>query len=478
MQYTKEIISEHLYLIDKSINMKYITNKSLIEWFQPFIDTITDEFQVPYLLNTSERFRASPLSSTIIGLNSANLLPDNALDIMYKNLIFLKDNNISSDQSTKETRKASEDKEGWSLGEGVSVWSTSLAIIALLSNEKKDPNITYAYKNSVIWLANQRSSGYAYQNHTNCDKNSIMTAHASYALSLSLKNKQIFKFNRNEEQTIINAITDSFTYLKQNIIKKKYWVFNNKPNSYATIWSLISIKEMISCEQIQTETIETIETFYKDVYDKCVNYVLASMPREIKCWDSEQIVKEAGAKYAKQKNYHSFSPTLILQLMDLGVSAYHPKIINQICWLIDNEGKWKIREYDKDNMCTFTYAMVLSAIVKWVNAVGKENARELINNRTSRTRKLTTLFFGYPYMKSRPQVMLYKNKMISYIILLLIISLLCILRGYIINLFKWILNLVLTNGDTILINVISSGVYYFLGLLLTVMVSYFLRRGK
>lgn len=474
MSSMKEIISEHLTSLDKNINMEYITGKSLQEWFQPFFDTITDKCEIPYLINTKERFRASPLASTIIALNATNLIPYVVLSKMNKNLLFLRDNNIETDTTTKENTKKAEDIDGWSLGEGVSIWSTSLAIIALLYNVKVDINLIHEYKKTVIWLAHQRSDGFAYQNYSNCEENAIMTALASYALALSIQNKSVFEFTSDEEQTIVNALNQSFVYLESHF-KKKYWEFDKNPSCYATVWSLISIREMIMCE---TPKKSNMVDFYNDVCNKCLKYILSCMPSKIACWESEQIVKEAGAKYSKQKNYHSFSPALILQLLDLGVSAYNPKIVNQIYWLINNTDKWKIEEYDKGNICTFTYVMVLSAIVKWINAIGTENAYLLLRNRNTMGMKIWYFVLGYPYTYNCPELIINKNRFIYITMVMLLVLILYLFRNVGINLLISLFNILYKNGDTIVVNIISNWVYKILGAILTLVIPYLWKKGQ
>lgn len=168
---------EHLKYIDRCTGVSEVTGKSLIMWFEPLLSSITSEGSIPYLLNTKERYRASPLASAIVWLSSANLIPLDILDLMQNRLLFMRDENEESDPQTPNPKKYIGDEEGWSLGEGVSVWSTSMALIALLDSFENGVKKASSFKSSVLWLANQRDPstlGWAYQLSENCESNVVI----------------------------------------------------------------------------------------------------------------------------------------------------------------------------------------------------------------------------------------------------------------------------------------------------------------
>lgn len=148
----KNIWLNHINNADQFINLSLVTDTDLSSWFSPLINSIANDGTVPYLINTKERYRASPLASTIIWLSHENLLPIEVLDKMQNALLFLRDSNVPLDAQQPNGQKKPEDVNGWSLGEGVSVWSTSMAIIALLDplgNGKAKANM---YKSSIMVL--------------------------------------------------------------------------------------------------------------------------------------------------------------------------------------------------------------------------------------------------------------------------------------------------------------------------------------
>lgn len=394
----KNLWVEHLTYLERYVNIKSFTGKELTEWFDPLLDSITENGAVPYLLGTTKRFRASPLSSTISWLEKESLIPVKILDTMQNMLLMLRDYNVENDEDRANEEKKQEDIDGWSLGEGVSVWSTSMAIIALLDIHGNGQKKANNFKSSVLWLAKQRKveeKGWAYQLSTNCSANTIMTALAvrALALTITLPHKAFFNFTNDEFREIKVAIQGGYEYLKETCRRthtKVYWCFNNMPHCAATTWALLALYQV----SLTRENFSDINEYYSSILNGSLSFLLSKMPAKIEKWESEQIVCEAGAKYNKQKNYYSFSATLLPQLFVLGLSPYEPKVINQISWLIKNPSEWMITNYDRTSICTFTYAMVLTTLVAWGRRVGSITATLLLNNQ-GKTNKISMILFGF-----------------------------------------------------------------------------------
>lgn len=413
MSKLEQEIREHIKCIDKLMDFSSFSDKTLDDWCRSLIEVMTAEGAVPYLLGDSkERYRASPLASVIISMNMANLLPDTAIDMMQNELLFLRDNPLEEDKHKTSREKEEEDRAGWSLSEGVSVWSTSLAIIALLENNELGKNKAEQYKDSILWLTEQQdtdSSGWGYQLWLNCEPNVIMSSLALRALVAAYKCKDVFSFDDHEKRILNDSIIKGFNYLKNNIRfsgKGIYWTFKEQPHCAATTWALLALKKMSDAE-ISVE----IKKFYSDNVMSGLAFLVNKMPKKIEKWKSEQIVCEAGAKYSKQKNYFSFSAALLLELFEVGMSPYHPKVIKQIKWLLNNVEEWKIEEYDTGEKCSFTYAMVLSTIVKWVTLVGKENAYSLTRINLKKYVSLLEKIYGMPVMTQQRFQIIYKPQM-------------------------------------------------------------------
>ena len=417
----------HIRTIDKSISIDALTGKTLSEWMKPLVESITDDGAIPYLLGTEERYRASPLASAISWLEKANLVPMSVLTTMQKELLVLRDNNVQNDPHPGNLQKKEEDTFGWSLGEGVSVWSTGYAIDALLDSHGNGCANALKFKDSIMWLVNQRNTqgAWAYQLSENCIPNVPMTAVALRALALAYTepNREKFQFSDSDGLSIERAIRDGFEYLKSCCVTKKnttYWEFQDKGNCTATTWALLALRQV---SMSNANSANECRDFYEKIREKARAFVCSKMPRKNTKWPEEPFVYEGGAKYSKQKNYASFSATLLPQLFELGVSAFHPRVVNQIKWLVENPEEWKIATYDKGKICYFTYAMVLSTITAWLQRVGLTLAPVLI---TTKRNKLPNFLYGYNSTRNaNAQLVRTRNITLTYsLIFLLIIFLL------------------------------------------------------
>lgn len=479
MEQLKSLWLEHVTHIDSCIHMSSFSNQDLATWISPLIDSITDEGAVPYLLNTMERFRASPLSSTISWLDQENLIPLAVLDKMQDMLLELRDSGMSADPHVGNTKKKPGDEDGWSLGEGVSVWSTSMAIIALLDSHGNGQKKATAFKSSILWLANQScidTKGWAYQLYPNCSANPVMTALALRALALALTppNKTNFQFSSDEVHTIYNAIISGLDYLKSTCVqthRKSYWCFNDTPHCAATTWALLALRQIL----LTGETFSGFdEGYYNSVKERALLFILSEIPKQFTKWEDEQFVFEGGAKYDKQKNYFSYSPTLFPQLFDIGLSPYHPKVINQIKWIVDNPDKWKITGYDQNITCTFTYAMVLATIISWAKRVGTELSPRLLKpDSTSIFAKASKALLGFN-LSIKDDFQLVLNNRLWIVPFTIFVFILIVLFGHIIvdkvsflsTMIVGLWNQSASDRHSIFINLVSTALYGLLALIL------------
>lgn len=394
----------HIETMANMIDMDRFTSKDLAKWMKPLIQNITSDGAVPYLIGVNERYRASPLASSISWLEKANLLPIDVLTLMREKLIDLRDKNIPSDNHPGNAKKKDDDEHGWSLGEGVSVWSTSCAIEAILDLKGNGRVFAPRIKNSVLWLAKQRKpeGGWGYQYSVDCEDNCVMTALALRALALaySKPNIEAFGYTAEEKRDMENAITSGYNYLKDKCVstkKETYWCFKSlgksNPHCAATTWGMLALKYVSNCE---IKIARQCEEFYKEKRKTALSFICSKMPKDESLWAEELFVQEGGAKYDKQKNYSSFSPTLLPQLFEIGLSPFHSKVIRQVRWLLNNPDEWKIQTYSKSKECYFTYAMVISTIIAWYQKVGSEFACVLTKERKTDFR---SRLFGYPFIR-------------------------------------------------------------------------------
>lgn len=454
-------------MMEEQLNFTQLTGKSLIEWFKPLLNSFTDDGAISYLLNSSKRYRASPLSSTIEWLTEANLIPTDCLDILQNKLIYLRDNSESIDTEKGVSEKFEDDNLGWSLSEGVSVWSTSTALLALFDKYGNWKNNTSVIKESTMWLVNQRNTNgaWSYQKHENCVNSVIMTSLAIRAICKMAKNNFEFSLSSNEKASISEALQNGFIFLSDKVIKEKhfsYWKFQKEKSCVATTWALLALNELKELDGFSLEK-EKIEMFYRDHLESSLNFIINQMPKKTERWKDEQIVFEGGAKYNKQKNYQSLSVTLLPQLFKLGLSPFNPKVICQIKWLIEHPDDWKINTYDRGSVCSFSYAMVISTLAIWINQVGRVNASLLIAQPSSRKEKFDKLVFGLQSDRANPFQMILKTRIrlyfIALIIIFFIITLFPILWSISLYIIRCVIALFVKNANDIFVNLIASAIW-------------------
>lgn len=480
----KESIQQYITSLEYCLKFDYFTDKSLNEWFRPLVASFTEDGAIPYLLSDGmgERFRASPLASTLVWMCSAGLLPNEAIDILQKKLLFLRDSCEKDDKSVGNIKKKEGDEDGWSLAEGVSVWSTSMALIALMDDMGVGLLKADSYKKSILWLAKQQKNGengWGYQQIENCEENAIMTALVMRVVATALIEKDSFNFDDDDMHLLHSALKNGFQYIKDNIKysknkKEVYWCFREEKHCAATIWTLMALKK-IKQLSLSTDMID----FYEKNVSKGIEFVLNYIPSKCEKWEDELIVCEAGAKYNKQKNYYSFSPTLLLNLFEIGVSPFHPKVILQMRWLVNNEDKWKIESYDKNQICSFTYAMVISTIAKWRMLVGQDNAIRLLKEPDNRKELILQKIIGMPVFKDSVVQLVRTSRLlfcwgISLVFLILLIERKHI-YSYIVMAVEYVLKLILNSQGTIMVNVISSAIYALIFFIVTVFLGLLIR---
>ncbi len=485
MDKLKDMILERINLFDSLLESNEYLEGGIKKIITPFIDSLTNDGALSYLIGEKERYRASPLASSIIWLENAGVLPYKALEILQDKLIYLRDNHENEVHDSRQQNKLEGDEKGWSLSEGVSVWSTSLAIIALMDKQQCGQKRAQSFKDSVLWLVNQQDlteKGWAYQKHDNCSVNIIMTSLALMAISLvaNPQNIDVFDFHDGEKKMIKKSLDLGFEYVKNTVKNGKkyaYWTFMNSSQCVATTWALTAIKCLA-----EANNSEKVKQFYDSIKKKSLDYIINQMPKKIEKWGDEQIVCEGGAKYSKQKNYYSFTASLLIQLFDLGVSPYHPKVVMQIKWLLVNSDNWKIENYDKTHGCSFTCAMNVAVICKWLIMVGSNAESLLLENKTC-CDKLYILLCEYKIDSHAPYIMISKRKLCFYMAIIVLL-ILATAFGKSIYLFIYdkvdsFLNIIIPNKKEtreIYINIVASGVIVLLSYLLSTTVK-LIRRG-
>ena len=153
----------------------------------------------------------------------------------------------------------------------------------------------------------------------------------------------------------------------------------------------------------------------------------------------------------------------MLDLFEIGISPFHPKVVAQIKWLIQNEDRWKIENYDKSQICSFTYAMVISTIAKWSLLVGQENSKKLLEDEKGKFAILAQSVTGMPFQK-KSCVQIVKTSRITFCWIMSLLLVILAMKSkdlycQIVRIVGYLFEVYSGSKDTIIVNVTSSAVY-------------------
>ena len=368
---------------------------SIRELTEPLIASVNDDGGVSYILNTQERYRSSTLATVLNALADVQLLPLEAVHQMQDHLYALKSRFVPLTDNDDIISKAVEDSHAWGIDEAPSVWTTSMALIALLNTkyttrDDVKKNIVLDLRESVYWLANQayNDGGWGYQKYTEslaCGPLVSMTALAMKAIILAQQDSRIFNADAKHSykfNTITRALTKGKEYLLANckLIEKDnicYWSSYDKPGISVTMWATEAL-EMMSKENLGGYKTEE----YYQLKERVCNYIYSQLPDEdsIKTYSQSELFfqarQEDGLKYKKNlkadKKFYTFKPYIISRLLDMGEDPFNPKIVSMIGWLLNNrEQHWTIEEYNSSSPCSISAAMAINVIVKWLKKISK-----------------------------------------------------------------------------------------------------------
>jgi len=342
---------------DAFLSLSDVFGLPIYQLGQELVQSLADDGCVPYVIGESSRYRSSPLATCLLSLWEANLLSTDTAEIMRQRLFDFRDS-MPPYETRKPRRKNREDSDAWCVSEGASVWSTSMALLALVKtrtrrNQTQDCMLAQGSR----WLVRQQDTnstgGWGFQMTVNSKPTVPMTALALRALAAALQLPDIEGSLRND---ILASLQSGYNFLRRELktrAREAYWTFDDQPSLTATVWSL---------QALSASPLGPIADLpHADILRFC----LSRIPDAGKEWKSECFLKEPMTKYAHQKTFYTFMPSLIPPLLEAGVSPFERKIVHVLeQFVAEGRDRWVIEEYNR-NPCTFTHAMALHTLVKW-----------------------------------------------------------------------------------------------------------------
>ena len=253
--------------------------------------------------------------------------------------------------------KNSEDIAAWDVSEGANCWTTSLVIESLLESGYSGEHIE-EIKNAILWLKDQQKKedgGWGFD--CLCTSRIFFTARVVYALHIGLN---LFKQNISERKDIERSIELGTSYIKdkmelgENVV---YWPLEEEAHTPDPTNTVISLWILNKLNQLDDE-----------IKLKGLNYLRKELSNK-EIWDFRSILHENDTKYGQHKVIVSFTPSIPLVLLELGVKPLDELCVKPIYWLKKNfEDGWKLPNYREKNL-SFIYAMGLWTVTRWQREV-------------------------------------------------------------------------------------------------------------
>lgn len=401
--FNKDQVFDYVSTADSWINVNDglgpIRIRNLIS---PLIDSINDEGGVSYVLNVNERYRSSTLATVLDALVDVKLLPLDAIHYMQDHLYSLRDSFTPKNDNDDKIEKQPEDAPAWGIDETPSVWTTSMAVIALLNTgfvtrDTTTRDMVTELRDTIYWLVEQAypDGGWGYQKFPEspaCLPSVPMTALAMKAIIIAQNDRRLFnddaKGNRRFNK-IVTALEKGKDFLMRKMQADQndslaYWSYQDVPGVSITTWVLETLKFLaesaISCYNLDE---------YETLKPKVLNYIYENLPdkdiEETYC-QSEKFFfaeKSAALKYKphlkSEKSFYTFKPFIVSKLLDLGENPHNPRICLMVKWLLENrEQHWTIQEYNSSSPCSISAAMAINVIVKWLKRINEKSFSSIV----------------------------------------------------------------------------------------------------
>lgn len=400
MAFNRQQVLDHVTMADSWININdSLGSIKIRELITPLIESITEEGEVSYIIGQDERYRSSTLATVLDALADVNLLPRNAIYQMQDHLYSLRNKFVPHNPDIDVVVEPyKEDQHAWGRDEAPSVWTTSKAIIALMTTRFVDRDnigtnkpIRNSLRSSVYWLATQAypDGGWGYQKFTPsnaCHSSVPMTSLAMKAIILAQNNKSLFNEEvRSSERfhSLSNALSKGAEYLLSQRTEDEnsvYWSYNGQPGVAITMW-VIEALDLLS----QIPAYHHLRQQYLELLPKAINYVYTKLPDADTLGDYKQSElffkatnQDGGLKYKPKLNqdkyFYTFKPYIVSSLLDRDEDPFHPKIVAMVRWLLSNrDTRWAISEYNSSAPCSISSAMAINVIVKWLTKISMKS---------------------------------------------------------------------------------------------------------
>jgi len=335
----------------------YYTNEfyqdNLDPIISPLILSIHSDGGVPLKINEKNApVYTSTTATCLLALHYINTLSSGLKAKMHSKILELKDKAAGNRQVIK--KKAQEDESAWCITEEASVWSTALALWGLISTGYNGDRLE-EIKQAVLWLIRQQKfdNGWAFQNISTCPSRVYFT---SIVLHVLKKSKKLKILSKDEIRLIDGAISRGIEFIISQAQQNKKQIFwststeDKNPDATNTSFAIWALHKADKHK-------------HKELIEKGIYFLKQNLGKQ-KVWDFACIASEVETKYGLHKTIYSFTPAIVIILLQIGVHPFDELILKPITFLKRAKSRkgWGIKPNEE---FTFSTALALWTIHLW-----------------------------------------------------------------------------------------------------------------
>lgn len=358
------LLTRQLALHDFYLPKDYL-NKDFKDVMGVLLDSFNESYGFPLILERKEAdYYPSVTSTILISLYHMKVIDENFKNRICDSIFSLRD--YTPNKIVKQ--KDPEDLPAWDVSESANCWTTSLVIEAFLETGYSGEKIN-EIKDATVWLTDQQRDDNGFGFDITCISRVFITARVLYALHLG---KKLFSSRTSERRKIQTTIKNGISFIEEEMKPKGsnivYWSAargQDEPDPTSTVMALWILSKLDKLDE--------------DVKKRALNYLRREL-RNSEIWDLKTIAEEVSTKYGSHKIIVSFTPSIPLVLLDVGVDAMDELCMKPVLWLKNNfDNGWKLPLY-LEGIPSFTYALGLWTIMKWHRLVARSILTRNIEN--------------------------------------------------------------------------------------------------
>ena len=298
------------------------------------------------------------------------------MDVLHKQILRLRTQGILDDPVPASTIFVrSEDMNAWCATETPSVWSTAYSVWSLIETGYDGPE-TATVGNGCRWLIAEASpeGGWGYNLCPETPATVYLTSLAIKALVHCIRTPATYGLTSADVAEAHKRISDGVAFILRCRCadsKAPVPVFQARAYShgYQDAWDLVSTvwAYQIVLEHGKRAERATVEGSSEALFDYLFEAIGSTNERM-----PIAFVDEALTKYQRSKKYMYYQPSLLINLLKIGLSPLHPLSFSLLSWLKSTiRPNGATSDYHPTNATSFATALAVQTIHAWGAAVSR-----------------------------------------------------------------------------------------------------------